>query len=204
MVSNDTRDKRTKAIVICSVVLLFLTFIVVDIVFICLAQKTDNGQVTQNAYNKGLAYNEVIAANKWQVANGFMGEIELDCDGYRVYKYEKGKNKKLTTSLAQTTGHSPIYCNALLLLKHNPDEKSVAGFNTKLIPNDFAMKITRKVTSNIGDIKAILHQVENNKYQSSVVLPAAGLWQIRLHGDINNHHSLYFSVEVVVESKPTL
>ncbi len=193
MVRDDAKDKLTKRTVICLVAFLFLTFILVDVVFICLAQKTDNGQVTQNAYNKGLVYNEVIQANKWQIENGFDGIISLSCNGYQVLQYKKEKYKKLNGKQPRINGDSGIYCNIQLLLNKK--------INPKLLPNHFTVKIKRKVTNYLKDIITNIDYAKDNLYQGSVVLPTIGLWQVQMYANLDPQHSIYFGEDFVIESQ---
>lgn len=56
-------------------VIFFLVIAAVDGVMVTLAVRTRTGIVTEHAYEKGLAYNRVIAAEEKQRALGWSGEI---------------------------------------------------------------------------------------------------------------------------------
>ncbi len=63
------------------VFLSFLTFFggiaAVNAVMVTLAVRTHSGMVTDHPYEKGLAYNQVIAAEEAQQARGWSGELAL-------------------------------------------------------------------------------------------------------------------------------
>lgn len=56
----------------------FMTFIVVDIIMVTMAVTTQTGLVTDKPYEKGLAYNDAIAAARAQESYGWRGEVRLD------------------------------------------------------------------------------------------------------------------------------
>ncbi|TNE62538.1 MAG: hypothetical protein EP335_11910 [Alphaproteobacteria bacterium] len=56
----------------------FLTFIVVDAVFVYIATTTHTGVVTDHAYKEGISYNETVAASDAQDRLGWQGTVRLD------------------------------------------------------------------------------------------------------------------------------
>lgn len=58
-------------------ILFTITYMALDGVFIYLANRTYNGVVTTNAYQKGLAFNEVLQANKAQEKLGWQTKLEI-------------------------------------------------------------------------------------------------------------------------------
>lgn len=60
------------------VVLFFLVFMAVDAVMVTLAVRTQTGVVTEQAYEKGLAYNRALEAAAEQADWGGTGIITLD------------------------------------------------------------------------------------------------------------------------------
>lgn len=73
------------------VVLFFLTFMTVDAFMVTVAIRTQTGLVTENAYEKGLAYNQTIAAARQQETLGWSNEISI-------------KNNRLIFLLSDTSG----------------------------------------------------------------------------------------------------
>ena len=55
----------------------FAVFMLLDAVFVYLAMSSHRGVVTEKAYEKGLAYNETVAAADAQQALGWQGEIAV-------------------------------------------------------------------------------------------------------------------------------
>lgn len=70
-------DKIYGRFVFAAVLIFFITFMTVDAVFVVLAVKTNTGVVTENAYEKGLSYNETIKQAAVQEKQGWMSSIEL-------------------------------------------------------------------------------------------------------------------------------
>ena len=62
------------------VVVFFLIFIAVDAVMVTLAVRTQTGVVTEQAYEKGLAYNQALDAAEVQKSWGWMSVISLHED----------------------------------------------------------------------------------------------------------------------------
>jgi nitrogen fixation protein FixH len=62
------------------VVVFFLIFIAVDAVMVTLAVRTQTGIVTEQAYEKGLAYNQALDAAEAQKSWGWMSVISLQAD----------------------------------------------------------------------------------------------------------------------------
>ena len=61
-------------------VLFFVVIGVVNAVMVTLAIRTHTGMVTEHPYEKGLAYNEVVAAEAAQKKLGWKGEINVSKD----------------------------------------------------------------------------------------------------------------------------
>lgn len=60
------------------VVLFFLVFMSVDAVMVTLALRTHSGVVTEQAYEKGLAYNSTLTAAQQQAETGWTHEIRME------------------------------------------------------------------------------------------------------------------------------
>lgn len=73
------------------VVLFFLVFMTVDAFMVTVAIRTQTGLVTDNAYEKGLAYNQTIAAARRQETLGWTHDISI-------------KNNQLIFSLNDKSG----------------------------------------------------------------------------------------------------
>lgn len=74
------------------VVLFFLAFIAVDAVMVTLAVRTQTGVVTEQAYEKGLAYNRALEAAAEQRSWGWSSAITLnDSNLSFVLKDEQGQ-----------------------------------------------------------------------------------------------------------------
>lgn len=59
----------------------FAVLFVFDGIFVYIATATHTGVVTDDAYNKGLAYNETVAAAEAQSALGWQGDIKYSTAG---------------------------------------------------------------------------------------------------------------------------
>jgi nitrogen fixation protein FixH len=59
-------------------VIFFFVIASVDAVMVTLAVRTQTGLVTEHPYEKGLAYNKIVAADAAQEALGFSGKISYD------------------------------------------------------------------------------------------------------------------------------
>jgi nitrogen fixation protein FixH len=88
--SSSQSNKKSK-LILWIFVLFFSTFIVVDIIYITIAEKTWRGIVTEDGYQKGLKYNQTIKAAKEQKELGWKLEIN--------YKFVVTKNGLLTVKL---------------------------------------------------------------------------------------------------------
>ncbi|MES2676800.1 MAG: FixH family protein [Pseudomonadota bacterium] len=77
----------------------FSTFIIVDIFYITLAEKTWRGLATEDGYQKGLKYNDTIEAVKTQKQLGWKLQIN--------YQFEKTKTGILQVKLS-TKNHQEI------------------------------------------------------------------------------------------------
>jgi nitrogen fixation protein FixH len=62
------------------IVAFFVVVAILDGIFVYLATSTHTGVVTERAYDKGIAYNETVAAAEAQKALGWQGDITLAAD----------------------------------------------------------------------------------------------------------------------------
>ncbi len=76
MTSDSALDSRRSLWIPWALVGIFVVFLIADSVMVYLASRTWTGLETQNAYEKGLAYNETIAAAEAQAALGWRVDIE--------------------------------------------------------------------------------------------------------------------------------
>jgi nitrogen fixation protein FixH len=65
-------------------VLFFVVLAIIDGVFVSIAVRTHTGVVTENAYEKGLAYNRVVKAQAAQAALGWQGGVVFHRTGPRT------------------------------------------------------------------------------------------------------------------------
>lgn len=77
MAASDVRKPIDKHIPL-MIVAFFAVFIVVDIIMVTLAVKTQTGVIVENAYEKGLAYNQILDAAQEQENLNLTGLITLD------------------------------------------------------------------------------------------------------------------------------
>jgi nitrogen fixation protein FixH len=93
----------------------FVVLAILDGIFVTIAFSTHTGVVTQNAYQKGLDYNKVIAASERQKENGWKSNISLegsllgfelnDVNGHAI------ENAKVTAYMVRATqaGHDFLH-----------------------------------------------------------------------------------------------
>jgi nitrogen fixation protein FixH len=77
--------KKDNRIVLFFFIAFFSTFIIVDIAYITVSQKTWRGLATEDGYQKGLEYNQTIAAVKEQKELGWSSKIQ-----YQARESRKG------------------------------------------------------------------------------------------------------------------
>ena len=56
----------------------FVVLAILDGIFVTIAATTHTGVITENAYQKGLDYNEVVAASEEQDEIGWVGNIGFE------------------------------------------------------------------------------------------------------------------------------
>lgn len=75
----------------------FFAFIaVMDGIFVYLATSTHTGVVTEQAYQRGLDYNETVAAAETQAALGWSGDIQYQDDGEFVFSLSTETREAVT------------------------------------------------------------------------------------------------------------
>lgn len=88
---NPNQSNKASKLIPWVLVMFFSIFIIVDIIYITIAEKTWRGIVTEDGYQKGLKYNQIIAAVKEQKELGWDLQIK--------YKTIATKNGLLTVEL---------------------------------------------------------------------------------------------------------
>lgn len=89
----------------------FVVLAILDGIFVTIAFSTHTGVVTENAYKKGLEYNQTVAASEKQEALGWHGRIGLDDSLLSFYLEDKnggaieGAYVKAYFSRATQAGH---------------------------------------------------------------------------------------------------
>ncbi|MFT6220583.1 MAG: nitrogen fixation protein FixH [Myxococcota bacterium] len=81
---TQENHKKTNRLILFCFIAFFSTFLIVDIIYITISQKTWRGLATEDGYKKGLKYNETIEAVKKQKELGWDSKI----------KYQKKNSKK--------------------------------------------------------------------------------------------------------------
>ena len=108
MVKEKTKDR----IVVVSLLLFFAIITALLIVFYNICTSTYNGVVTDNSYEKGLSYNEVIKAGKWQEEQGFKESIEIkkvSDNRYKIiFSIQDEEGKKIDLSDVMIRIFSPV------------------------------------------------------------------------------------------------
>ena len=88
-------------------VLFFVTFIAVDAVMVTLAVRTQTGLVTEQAYEKGLAYNETLKAAAEQTAWGWQDTISVH-DGNITYVLNNENGDAVTGAIVTAQFIRPV------------------------------------------------------------------------------------------------
>ncbi|WP_417449235.1 FixH family protein [Kordiimonas sp.] len=74
---EETGMRKSDRLIPWYIVAFFVVVAILDGIFVYIATSTHTGVVTDQAYDKGLAYNETVAAAEAQNALGWQGEITL-------------------------------------------------------------------------------------------------------------------------------
>lgn len=73
--STAEESRRYGKRVLLYFVLFFVALIIVNAIFVTLATRSHHGVVTEHAYERGLAYNDVVAADDALHALGWQGDV---------------------------------------------------------------------------------------------------------------------------------
>jgi len=104
-------------------VIFFSTFIIVDIVYIVIAEKTWRGLAIENGYQKGLKYNKTIEALREQKKLGWKMDIK-----YQVIKI---KNGFLVVNLFDKNNQKIIDANLIANIRRPVQEGKDFSVNLK-------------------------------------------------------------------------
>jgi nitrogen fixation protein FixH len=114
----------------------FSTFIIVDIAYITVAQKTWRGLATEDGYQKGLKYNDTIEAVKTQKQLGWKLQIN--------YQFEKTKTGILQVKLSdknhQEIQDATITANMKRPVQEGKDFSVDLKFDTKTQSYNYAIE----------------------------------------------------------------
>ena len=83
------------------IVSFFVVVAILDGIFVYIATSTHTGVVTEHAYDKGLAYNETVAAAEAQKQLGWQGDIALAGDRMLEFSLRDADGRALTGALAK-------------------------------------------------------------------------------------------------------
>lgn len=100
--STSTHPRPYGRRVLLCFVLFFGTIIAVNALMATLAVRTQSGLVTDHAYEKGLAYNTVVTAEKAQEALGWKSDVTYENGSLGFVLYDKA-GKKLAYESATAT-----------------------------------------------------------------------------------------------------
>lgn len=128
-----------------------LLVVAVNVVLIAYAIGTFPGLRTENAYGKGLKYNETLAAVEAQERLGWRSDITL-------------------TPLTSDAGARRVVVSAVLL---DREGRPLTGLAARAL-------ITRPTVKG-HDIGTPLVEQADGRYGAEVTLPLPGVWDIRVH-----------------------
>lgn len=133
-------------------VMFFVVLAAVDGVMVTLAINTHTGVVTDHAYEKGLAYNQVISDAERQTRLGWKGEIDFSAAPDRTGNYARMGN--LSFRLTDNAGNT-VPAQAVTATIIRPVQ---AGM-------DFSAPLTPR---------------KNGDFGATVKFPLSGLWQVQV------------------------
>ncbi len=123
MSQNNNKPKKSKIPYI--FVAFFATFIIADICFIYIANKTWRGTVTEDSYEKGRKYNKILLNNQKQKDLGWSGKIN----------YKAISTKKSLIIFDLKDQNNKIIKNAKIKLKLVRPTQTGYDFDEELIFN---------------------------------------------------------------------
>jgi nitrogen fixation protein FixH len=135
-----------------------MVVVIVNAVMISYAIGTFPGLQTEDAYRKGLAYNQTLDAAREQEARGWRADVRLEMDGAAG----SGRTGELTVLLSDGDGQ-PLPDQAVLVVLLRPTHRG-------------------------QDVTVVLHGRGEGRYGAAVALPGAGQWDawIRVSGPAGN------------------
>lgn len=157
---EEKEKSRAGAVVLWGLIAFFITFASVDMYFVYQAVSTHSGIVTENAYEKGLAYNQVIEQVKIQKALNVESNIT----------YEEGV---LTVTLRDKS-HAPILgatvTAKLVRSVHggSDSQKLLHHKGNGVYQNNLDLPLKGVWTANL-DVKWTQQQ-KQNRYQTSTII----------------------------------
>ena len=110
-------------------VLFFMTFMAVDAVMVTLAVRTHTGVVTEQAYEKGLSYNDTLKAVAEQTSWGWKDSISVQ-DGNIIYALKDENGDAVTDATVTAQFIRPVQdghdFSVPLIADHNHYKAAVA------------------------------------------------------------------------------
>lgn len=88
-------------------VLFFITFMIVDAIMVTLAVRTQTGLVTEQAYEKGLSYNDTLDAAAEQESWGWQDTISVN-DGNILYVLKNEHDMPVTEAIVTADFIRPV------------------------------------------------------------------------------------------------
>lgn len=164
--------------VIFLLMLFFIVSFLTNFSFMYISKLTYNGVVTENPYDKGTAYNDVLAQNQHQQELDWLSDINISCfsevsSHYNLPPYIQQKYNNVTRVPVQyQSSIKGIVCKISVTLS-NKDNSPIINKIGKLI-------ISRPVSDKIPDMEVNLHDNGNGSYISDFHIPEFGLWEIRI------------------------
>jgi nitrogen fixation protein FixH len=106
--SGQAAERRDGRIVLYGLIGFFLTFMTVDAVMVTLAVRSQTGVVTDHAYEKGLAYNDTIAAAQAAKESGWQGAVTYE-RGQLEFQLQDDHKIGITGAMVQASLTRPVH-----------------------------------------------------------------------------------------------
>ena len=137
---SDQKNSNTGSKIPCIFVAFFALFIAVDVIYIYVAKKTWRGTVTENAYEKGLKYNQTLISDKKQKDLGFKAKLNIKSINNKTtllsfdLKDKNGKiikDAKIKINLVRPTQTGFDFAEELLFETKNQNYQKIINFPLK-------------------------------------------------------------------------
>ncbi|WP_417466224.1 FixH family protein [Kordiimonas sp.] len=105
--AQDTGMRKSDRLIPWYIVAFFVVVAILDGIFVYIATSTHTGVVSEQAYDKGLAYNETVAAAEKQAALGWQHSISHE-DGRLIFTLTDGDGAALKDAAVKAVIRRPI------------------------------------------------------------------------------------------------